>query len=64
VARASVIEPVFEVGHVLVPKTNWTQTCLDEMASFPQGHDDQVSSLLATVEDILAHWGRLSLSRG
>jgi len=63
VARSSVLEPIFEIGEVYIEEGEWNEAWLNEMASFPEGHDDQVASLLTAVEDLLMTRGRMGLSR-
>jgi len=47
VAKASVLEPIFEAGNVYIKKdAMWSQELLDEFSDFPGGkHDDQVDAV-------------------
>ena len=52
VARASVLEPLFEAGNVYAVKSRWKQDWESELLAFPSGkHDDQVDSLVVAVYD-------------
>ena len=52
VARASVLEPLFEAGNVYAVRGRWNQDWENEFLAFPSGkHDDQVDSLVVAVYD-------------
>lgn len=52
VARASVLEPLFEAGNVYAVKGRWNQDWESEFLAFPSWkHDDQVDSLVVAVYD-------------
>ena len=64
VARASVLEPVFESGDVYVVKGPWNRPWQAELMSFPSSkHKDQVDSLVVAVHDDIQRKGRMSLGR-
>jgi predicted phage terminase large subunit-like protein len=62
VARASVLEAVFESGNVRVVKAPWNEEWRKEHLSFPKGHDDQVDSGVIAIGDVVNTRGRMKLS--
>jgi len=55
VARATCLEPAFEVKHVFIKRAEWNAAWIDEVVRFPEGqHDDRVDSLVVAVHDALA----------
>lgn len=55
VAKASVLEPLFESGKVRILRAPWNDAWLAEMAAFPGGaHDDQVDSLVIASDNALS----------
>lgn len=47
VARACVLEPLFESGNVVLRRAPWNEAFLAEIAAFPRGrHDDQVDAMV------------------
>lgn len=65
VARASYIEPIFEVGnvHVLIDKS-WNRDWLNELKEFPSAkHDDQVDNLTAGYQICCKEGSRISTAR-
>lgn len=64
VARASLIEPLFEGGNVFAVKGSWNDQWHADLAPFPGGkHDDAVASLLAAVEGAVKGSNRMEVSR-
>lgn len=56
VARASILEPVFEAGKVRIVRASWTDDLVAELATFPNGaHDDKVDALVYSLFKILDH---------
>ncbi len=53
VARASVLEPLFEAGKIHLVRGAWNEAFLSECRSFPRGrHDDQVDALVVAYEQL------------
>ena len=64
VARASALEPLFELGHVIITRASWNAPYLDELAAFPAGrHDDQVDATLISAYEALHAPAGLRVSR-
>lgn len=62
VSRASILEPVFEAGHVRAVKAPWNEEWRRELAAFPSGrHDDQVDSLVVAAKSLIEGRGRMML---
>jgi len=55
--RASVLEPSFEGCKVKLVRGPWNRAWREEMASVPEGHDDQLASLLTGIEHALTGRG-------
>lgn len=54
VARASLLEPFFDEGRVVLRLAGWNNDWIEEISRFPKGtHDDQVDSLVMTIYDKL-----------
>jgi len=50
-SRASVLEPIFEAGNVVLFRGDWNYSFIEECGQFPSGkHDDQVDGLLCAYE--------------
>lgn len=48
--HASILEPVFELGDVILEEGNWNDSWINEFKAFPGGkHDDQVDSLFIAI---------------
>jgi len=63
VARASVLEPIFEAGNVYAVNGSWRQKWENEFLAFPGGkHDDQVDSLVVAVYGEITKQGRAGMS--
>lgn len=64
IARASILEPMFEAGNVYLVRGEWNAAWLAEFRGFPSSkHDDQVDSLGVTVtNDILDKAGAMKVS--
>ena len=64
VARASALEPLFELGHVIITRASWNAPYLDELTAFPAGrHDDQVDATLISAYEALHAPAGLRVSR-
>lgn len=64
VARASILEPIFEAGHVYLVESEWNREWISEFLSFPSGkHDDQVDSLVVALYKEITGKGRMGMSR-
>jgi len=62
VARASILEPLFEAGMVYALRGNWSDAWVDELNAFPGGgHDDQVDSLVVAAHDDIMSGGRSNI---
>ena len=54
VSRASVLEPMFEAGNVVLRRAAWNSDWIKEFSEFPSGrHDDQVDSLVLAVSKVI-----------
>lgn len=63
VARGSCLEPVFELGNVVLKNAPWNQTFLNEARSFPMGkHDDQIDGVITAAHGELNRTRRMGLS--
>lgn len=48
--HASILEPIFELGDVILEEGDWNDRWIDEFKTFPGGkHDDQVDSLFIAI---------------
>jgi len=48
--HASILEPIFELGDVIIEEGNWNDRWIKEFKAFPGGkHDDQVDSLFIAI---------------
>lgn len=49
-SHASAMEPIFELGNVIIEKGDWNHGWINELKSFPSGkHDDQMDSLYIAI---------------
>lgn len=48
--HASILEPIFELGNVIIEKADWNMAWINELKAFPGGkHDDQMDSLFIAI---------------
>jgi predicted phage terminase large subunit-like protein len=52
-ARVMSIQPIMESGRIYLIEDDWNNNFLNECASFPYGHDDQVDCLCYGVQEFL-----------
>ena len=62
-ARAAILEPLFESGRVIVQRAPWNDAWRAEFMGFPSGaHDDQVDSAQIAAEELMSANRRMKLS--
>ena len=62
-ARAAILEPLFEAGRVFLVRAPWNEAWKAEFLGFPAGaHDDQVDSCQIAAEELMGESRRLKLS--
>ena len=48
--HATILEPIFELGHVIIEAGEWVNDWKNELKAFPSGaHDDQIDSLFISI---------------
>ena len=63
VARASILEPIFEAGNVMVVIAGWNSAWVAELLGFPKGKkDDQVDSCVVASGELIDSRRRMKIS--
>lgn len=63
VTRAACIEPICELGNLILKQAAWNATFLNEMSAFPMGkHDDQIDAVVTACWDELNVRRRMGMS--
>jgi len=63
--HASIMEPIFELGNVILEKGDWNMGWINELKAFPSGtHDDQMDSLFIAInKEMLQNNYRFSIDK-